>query len=221
MWPPATAAPPAPRQRCAARDDGGCSGLAGQQRYWQWSWSWSQSALTGSSGRRRSPHRDDHPSTIPPDASIADPGEVQRPAGSPPGEVGEQMVQDVASAVAECQGGPSDGLTVLVAWGKDHDRTWLIVARPPRRGENWLCWANGLFDAGGAGGVGSKGRTPLTPLQASGSQNLRSGTQYWGQIVGTVTKRAARIRVLFNRGIPPLDLTPIPGPRRSVSLSRS
>jgi hypothetical protein len=148
-------------------------------------------------------------STIPPDASIADPGQVQRPAGSPPTEVGEQMVQDVASAVAECQSGPPDGPTVLVAWGEGHDRTWLIVARPPRRGENWLCWANGLFDAGGAGSVGSKGKTPLTPLQASGNQNLRSGTHYWGQIVGTVTTRAARIRVLFNRGIPPLDLTPI------------
>ena len=150
-------------------------------------------------------------STSPPDVSIApDPGEVQRPAGSPPGEVGEQMVQDVASAVtAACQGGAPDGPAVLVAWGKAHGRTWLIVAKPPRPGENWLCWASGLFDAGGAGSVGSKGKIPLTPLQASGSQNLRSGTQYWGQVVGTVTKRAARVRVLFDSGIPPLDLEPI------------
>jgi hypothetical protein len=150
-------------------------------------------------------------STIPPDASvIPDPGEVRRPAGSPPGRIGEQMVQDVASAVgAACQGGAPEGPTVLVAWEKAHGRTWLIAAKPPLRGENWLCWASGLFDAGGAGSVGSKGNVPLTPLQASGSQNLRSGNQYWGQIVGTVTKRAARVRVLFDSGIPPLELEPI------------
>jgi hypothetical protein len=147
-------------------------------------------------------------STIPPDASILpDPGEVTRPAGSP--KVDEQMIQDVASAVgAACQSGARGGPTVLVAGGKAHGRTWLIVAKPPRRGENWLCWASGLFDAGGAGSVGSKGNVPLTPLQASGSHNLRSGNQYWGHIVGTVTKRAARVRVLFDSGIPPLELEP-------------
>jgi hypothetical protein len=57
--------------------------------------------------------------------------------------------------------------------------------------------------------MGSKGTMPLTPLQASGFDNERVGDQYWGQIVGTVTKRAARIRVLFDMGIPPLELQPI------------
>ncbi len=48
-----------------------------------------------------------------------------------------------------------------------------------------------------------------TLLEASGSQNLRSSNQYWGYIVGPVTKRAARIRVLFGSGISPLELVPI------------
>jgi hypothetical protein len=151
-------------------------------------------------------------STSPPDVSITpDPGEVQRPAGSPPGEVGEQMVRDVATAVAECRGGPPDPPTVLVAWGKGHDRTWLIAAAPPQPGEEGLCWANGLFDAGGAGGYGKEGgpRFPRKPLQASGAQNIRSGGQYWGQIIGYVTKRAARVQVLFRSGIAPLELVPI------------
>jgi hypothetical protein len=149
-------------------------------------------------------------STIPPDASVVpDPGEIRRPAGSPPGRIGEQMVRDVATAVAECRGGPPEPPTVLVAWGKGHGRTWLIAAAPPQPGEEGLCWANGLFDAGGAGSVGSNGKLPLTPLQASGSQNIRSGNQYWGQIVGTVTKRATRVRVLFDSGITPLELVPI------------
>jgi hypothetical protein len=151
-------------------------------------------------------------STSPPDVSITpDPGEVQRPAGSPPGRVGEQMVRDVATAVAECRGGPPDPPTVLVGWGKGHDRTWLIAAAPPQPGEDGLCWANGLFDAGGAGGYGKEGgpRFPLKPLQASGAQNIRSGGQYWGQIIGYVTKRAARVQVLFRSGIAPLELVPI------------
>jgi len=147
-------------------------------------------------------------STIPPDARILPDLRVTRPAGSP--EVDEQMVQDVARAVgAACQGSAPEGPTVLVAGGKAHGRTWLVVAEPPRGGENRLCWASGLFDAGGVGSVGSKGKIPLTPLQASGSQNLRSGNQYWGHIVGTVTKGAARVRVLFDSGIPPLELKPI------------
>jgi len=48
---------------------------------------------------------------------MPDPGEVLRPAGSPPGEVGEQMVQDVATAVADCQGGAPNEPITLVAWG--------------------------------------------------------------------------------------------------------
>jgi hypothetical protein len=146
-----------------------------------------------------------------PDISISpDPGVVQRPAGSPRGRHGEQMVRDVASEVARCQGGDPDRPAVLVAWGKAHGRTWLIIAKPPRPGEDWLCWSQGLFEASGAGSIGNHGAIPgLPPLRASGSSNLRSGNQYWGHVIGTVTKHAARVRVLFDSGIPPLDLTPI------------
>jgi hypothetical protein len=148
--------------------------------------------------------------TSPPAVSIMpEPGGVLRPVGSPPGKVGEQMVRDMASVVAGCQGGAPGEPIELVAWGKAHQRYWLVVAKPQGPGEDWLCWASGLFGSGGGGGGGGKGNMPLTPLQATGSDNLRDGDQYWGQIVGTVTKRAARIRVLFDMGIPPLDLRPI------------
>jgi len=149
-------------------------------------------------------------STSPPAVStVPDPGQVQLPAGSPPGAVGEQMVHDVATAVADCQGGAPGEPITLVAWGKAHHRYWLIAAKPPKPGRNQLCWASGLFEGGGAGGVGSNGGIPVTPLRASGSSNIRDGDQYWGQIVGTVTKRAARVRVQFDMGIPPLELEPI------------
>ena len=146
-----------------------------------------------------------------PDVSIVpDPGEVQLPAGSPPGTVGQGMVRDVATELARCKGGDPDE-KVLVAWGKAHGQTWLIEAKPPRPGENWLCWATGLFDKGGAGSMGKEGGSefPLTPLRAFGAQNIRSGGQYWGQVIGAVTKQATRVQVLFRKGIAPLELEPI------------
>jgi hypothetical protein len=146
-----------------------------------------------------------------PDVSIVpDPGDVQRPAGSPPGKVGQGMVRDVATELAGCKGGDPDE-KVLVAWGKAHGQTWLIEAKPPRPGENWLCWATGLFDKGGAGSMGKEGgpEFPLRPLRALGAQNIRHGGQYWGQIIGAVTKQAARVQVLFRNGIAPLELEPI------------
>ena len=148
--------------------------------------------------------------TRPPDVSfLPDPGEVQQPAGSPPGPVGEQMVHDVATVVADCEGGAPGEPTTLVAWGKAHRRTWLIAAKPQGPGERWLCWASGLFEGGGGGTMGTDSTMPLIPLRASGSANIRDGDQYWGHIVGYVTKSAARVRVLFDMGIPPLELEPI------------
>ena len=149
-------------------------------------------------------------STTPPAVSVLpDPGEVQLPVGSPPGRVGEQMVHDVASVVAECEGGAPGEPITLLAWGKAHHRYWLIAAKPQGPGENWLCWGSGLFEGGGAGSMGTDSTMPLTPLRASGSSNIRDGDQYWGHIVGYVPKRATRVRVLFDRGIPPLELQPI------------
>jgi hypothetical protein len=146
-----------------------------------------------------------------PDVSIVpDPGEIQLPDGSPPGKVGHGMVRDVATELARCKGGDPDE-KVLVAWGKAHGQTWLIEAKPPRPGENWLCWATGLFDKGGAGSMGKEGgpEFPLRPLRAFGAQNIRSGGQYWGQVIGAVTKQAVRVQVLFRKGIAPLELEPI------------
>jgi hypothetical protein len=111
--------------------------------------------------------------------------------------------------VAGCEGGAPNEPITLIAWGKDHRRYWLIAAKPQGPGENWLCWASGLFEGDGAGGVGTDSTMPLQPLRASGSHNIRIGNEYWGHIVGSVTKRAARVRVLFDSGIPPLDLQPI------------
>jgi hypothetical protein len=99
----------------------------------------------------------------------------------------------------------------VVAWGKALEWTVLLSARPPQLGENWLWWSTGLVEADGAYSVGSCGGpgNPLPPLQASGSHNLRVGGQYWGQVAGVVSKRAAGVRVLFDMGIPPIELVPV------------
>jgi hypothetical protein len=136
---------------------------------------------------------------------------IEYPAGSPPGPIGAGMVRDVASELAHCRGGNPGGPIVLVAWGKAHDRTWLILAKPPRPGEGWLCWADGLFEAGGAGGFGDRGGSafPLEPVEATGAGDISSGGHYWGEVLGPVTKRATRVRVAFRSGTSPLDLVPI------------
>jgi hypothetical protein len=140
---------------------------------------------------------------IPDVSTLPDPGRVESRVGLPPGRAGRQMVKDVASELARCRGGDPDAPEVLVAWGRAHDRTWLIQAKPPLPGETWLCWAEGLFDAGGVGTLGNEGGpdSPLIPLRAFGSQDIRSGGQYWGQVVGAVPRDAVRVRVLFHKGI--------------------
>ena len=56
---------------------------------------------------------------------------------------------------------------------------------------------------------GGRPRCPAHLLRAFGSQDIRSGGQYWGQVIGAVPKDAVRVRVLFHKGIAPLDLEPI------------
>jgi hypothetical protein len=137
-----------------------------------------------------------------------DPGEVQSPVGVPPGTVGEQMVADVASELARCRGGDPSGPKVLIAWGEALDQTWLVMAKPPQPGDKRLCWSDGLFEADGEGGIGNH-RAPPELLQVSVAKNLLFDGAYWSQVVGAVTKRAARVQVHFDSGASPLELVPI------------
>ena len=127
------------------------------------------------------------------------------PGVAPPGPVYQRQVRELASELARCRGGVAGGPKVIVGWGKALVGTWMLAAKPPRPGEDWLCWSHGLFDVAGAGagGIGNHGRpgTPLERLEASGDHNIRAGNRYWGQVVGVVSKRAARVLVLFDQGI--------------------
>jgi hypothetical protein len=135
------------------------------------------------------------------------------PGPPPPGAVDDRILSDLTRELGHfgdlpgLPGGPME----VVAWGKALEWTVLLSARPPQLGENWLWWSTGLVEADGAYSVGSCGGpgNPLPPLQASGSHNLRVGGQYWGQVAGVVSKRAAGVRVLFDMGIPPIELVPV------------
>ena len=135
------------------------------------------------------------------------------PGPPPPGAVDDRILSDLTRELGHfgdlpgLPGGPME----VVAWGKALEWMVLLSARPPHLGENWLWWSTGLVEADGAYSVGSCGGpgNPLPPLQASGSHNLRVGGQYWGQVAGVVSKRAAGVRVLFDMGIPPIELVPV------------
>jgi hypothetical protein len=132
------------------------------------------------------------------------------PGVAPPGPVYQRQVRELAGELARCRGG---GPKVIVGWGKALVGTWMLAAKPPRPGEDWLCWSHGLFDVAGAGagGIGNHGGpgTPLRQLEAGGDHNIRASGRSWGQVVGIVTKRAARVLVVFDNGIAPLWLEPI------------
>jgi hypothetical protein len=145
--------------------------------------------------------------SIPSGSYPPEPGEILRPVGAPPGQFGEDLVWDMGSELTRCPGGDPDAPKVLLAWGTAGDRTWAEMAKPPRPGERLICWAVGDYQADGSQGVGTR-QDPVRPLRLSG--NHRPG---W--VTGAVTARAARVRVLFDAGIAPLDLVPIRAASRS------
>jgi hypothetical protein len=159
------------------------------------------------------PPRTAVPSTTqpaPPDANDGpDRGAMEvLPGVAPPEPVYQWQVEELAAELGRCQGG---GPKVIVGWGTALAGIWMLAAKPPRPGEGWMCWSHGMFDGAGLGGIGNHGGpgAPLRQLEASGDHNLRARNRYWGQVVGTVNKRAARVLVLFDQGIAPLWLEPI------------
>ena len=53
--------------------------------------------------------------------------------------------------------------------------------------------------------------TPIAAHPAAGQRQLQPPLRQavLGHVIGTVTKEATRVRVVFDSGIPPLDLAPI------------
>lgn len=131
-----------------------------------------------------------------------------------PDEVAAQLWEDAKSALRACEVSNAAGPR-LIAQGTAFGNAWVLGARPPRAGKG-MCWASGESGPGGGGQIGGNGsaESPSRKVVASGS----SGDSY-GSVHGYVTKKAALVRLVFNDGRKPLEVTPLrAGPQFPVDF---
>jgi hypothetical protein len=126
------------------------------------------------------------------------------------------MASRVASQMRRCKGGTAR----VRMWAQVLGWTWVLAAKEPLPGKNWICWADGLWDKGGGalfgGHGGSKNRLKL--LQASQLGDPIAGKGELAMVGGPVTRQAVRLRILFRNG-PPIDLVPLDaGPQFPVKF---
>jgi hypothetical protein len=125
------------------------------------------------------------------------------------------MASDLTSQMDECEGGAAQ----VRMWAQDLGETWVLAAKEPLPGKNWICWSDGLFGRRGslsAAHGGSKDRLKL--LQASQLGEPIGGKGELAVVAGPVTREAVRLRILFRNG-PPIDLVPLElGPQFPVKF---
>jgi hypothetical protein len=116
------------------------------------------------------------------------------------------MASDLTGQMQRCEGGAAQ----VRLWAQVLGETWVLAAKEPLPGRNWICWADGLWSKNGAslsaGHGGSKDRLKL--LQASQLGEPIRGKGELAVVAGPVTRQAVRLRILFRNG-PPIDLVPL------------
>jgi hypothetical protein len=108
------------------------------------------------------------------------------------------MVRDATTAIKGCDGG-----TVEVrAWAQALGKTWLLAAKPPPPGKNWMCWSDSLREAAGAGIIANHGGPSdrLKLLQASQLASYSVAKSELSVVGGPVTKQAVRLRIVPQKG---------------------
>src|SRR4029453_5979456 len=63
------------------------------------------------------------------------------------------MASDLASEMQQCEGGTAQ----VRMWAQVLGETWVLAAREPLPGSNWICWSDGLWDKGGGSLFGGHG----------------------------------------------------------------
>jgi hypothetical protein len=126
------------------------------------------------------------------------------------------MASDLASQMQACEGGTAQ----VRMWAQVLGWTWVLAAKEPLPGKNWICWADGLWSKNGGslfgGHGGSKNRLKL--LQASQLGDPIAGTGELAVVGGPVTRQAVRLRLLFRNG-PAMDVVPLDaGPQFPVKF---
>jgi hypothetical protein len=126
------------------------------------------------------------------------------------------MASDLASQMEQCEGGTAQ----VRMWAKVLGETWVLAAKEPLPGKNWICWADGLWDKRGGALFGSHGgsKNQLKLLQASMVSDNMGDKGELAVVGGPVTRQAVRLRILF-RNAPPIDLEPLElGPQFPVKF---
>ncbi len=130
------------------------------------------------------------------------------------------MVSDVLGVMEDCEGGRAE----IRAWAQVLGETWLLAAKQPLPGKNWICWSDGLFDRQGGSLFGSHGGSSnkLKLLQASQLSNVIGGKGELAAVGGPVTRDAVRLRILFRSGVRSMLCRSTPAPNsQSGSTPRS
>ena len=119
------------------------------------------------------------------------------------------MVSDLTSEMKRCEGGTAQ----VRMWAQVLGETWVLAAKEPLPGKNWICWSDALFSNRGslfAAHGGSKERLKL--LQASRLSEPIAGKGELAVVGGPVTRQAVRLRILFRNGsamdVVPLEVGP-------------
>ena len=106
------------------------------------------------------------------------------------------------------------------AWAQVLGKIWLLAAKPPPPGKNWICWSDSLGEATGAGIIAEHGGPSdrLTLLQASQLATAGVAKSELSVIGGPVTKQATRLRIVPRTGRA-LELVPFDaGPEFPVNF---
>jgi hypothetical protein len=126
------------------------------------------------------------------------------------------MASDLAGQMQACEGGPAQ----IRLWAQVLGQTWVLAAKEPLPGRNWICWADGLWSRNGGSLFGGHGGSEdrLKLLQASELSDPIADKGELAVVGGPVSRQAVRMRIVFRNG-PPIDLVPLDaGPQFPVKF---
>jgi hypothetical protein len=126
------------------------------------------------------------------------------------------MASDLTNVMEKCEGGTAQ----VRMWAQVLGKTWVLAAKEPLPGKNWVCWSDGLWEQRGGALFGGHGgsKNQLKLLQASQLATTIRGKDELAVIGGPVTRQAVRLRILIRNG-PPIDLVPLDaGPQFPVKF---
>jgi hypothetical protein len=170
----------------------------------------------------------DEPGPLPavgPPSTLSLPGTGAVRTDQPPAGTREhRLLKHMTSVLDSCRGGDAPE---LIGWVRAHGWVLMMVAKPPRPGEGWICQVHGFLPPDGNPGVSTErwvidGLSPPARkrLAATGSDLDRpAGRGILAYTQGYATKQATRVRLLLEDGRPPLEFGLVdPGDRFPVKF---